>query len=239
MTFIDAAAVTHGCLSTGAVKMQQLGHDIFASTMMVAQQALPPIRTSFVELQYLFPHVSNFDTSSICSTIPSLPVFISSLLLVTASDMVPFVPCQPLAMTMGAALGVWAYPICITGQTTAGVLAFLVSRKASDSTQVQQVLEGLASSEARDKFEEFKQLGTTEEESKVLLTLIGLRLAPFFPFSAGNYLLGGGTSVGLRPFFLATLLGCLLNNILSVSVGIGGSELLRAPLPNTGEFLIR
>lgn len=164
------------------------------------------------------------------ANVPSLQVLVSSLLLVTASDMVPFVPCQPLAISMGATLGIWAYPICVMGQTMAGILAFLSSRKAADSQQVQQVLDGLGSQEARDTFQDFRQLGTAEGEEKVLLALIGLRLAPFFPFSAGNYLLGGGTGVGLRPFILATLFGCLLSNLLSVSVGIGGSELLQSQL---------
>jgi uncharacterized membrane protein YdjX (TVP38/TMEM64 family) len=63
------------------------------------------------------------------------------------------------------------------------------------------------------------------DETKALLALIGLRLAPTFPFSAGNYLLGGGTSVTFRPFVIATIFGCLLSNLLSVSVGMGGSEL--------------
>ena len=161
---------------------------------------------------------------------PSPQVIVSSLLLVTASDMIPFVPCQPMAISMGATLGLWAYPICVVGQTMAGILAFGSSRTAADSQQVQQVLDGLGSEEARDKFQELRQLGTTEGEGKVLLALIGLRLAPFFPFSAGNYLLGGGTGVGLRPFIVATLFGCLLSNLLSVTVGIGGSELLQSQL---------
>ena len=164
------------------------------------------------------------------TSMPSPQVLVSSLLLVTVSDMVPFVPCQPMAISMGATLGIWAYPICVVGQTMAGILAFGSSRTAADSQQVQQVLDGLGSEDARGKFQEFRQLGTSEGEGKVLLALIGLRLAPFFPFSAGNYLLGGGTGVGLRPFIVATLLGCLLSNLLSVTVGIGGSELLQSQL---------
>jgi len=157
---------------------------------------------------------------------PSVLAGVSTIALVTASDMVPFVPCQPLAIALGASLGIWAYPICVVGQTLAGVIAFQSARMAADSKQVNDVLESLGD-EAKTKYEEFRALGTTEGEDKVLLALIGLRLAPFFPFSAGNYLLGGGTGVSLKPFFLATILGCLLSNFLSVSVGIGGSELLQ------------
>ena len=171
--------------------------------------------------------------SSFATSMPSPQVLVSSLLLVTASDMVPFVPCQPLAISLGATLGIWAYPICVFGQTLAGVSAFSSSRTAADSQQVQRVLDGLGSKEAREKFKELRQIGTIESEGKVLLALIGLRLAPFFPFSAGNYLLGGGTGVGLRPFVVATLFGCVLSNLLSVSVGIGGSELWQSQLGAT------
>jgi uncharacterized membrane protein YdjX (TVP38/TMEM64 family) len=159
--------------------------------------------------------------------VPTPISFVSTILLVTGSDMIPFLPCQPLAITLGATYGVWAYPMCVIGQTMAGVLAFRAARLASDSEPVLELLENNLNDEAKTKFQEFKNLGTTQQESQVLLALIGLRLAPFFPFSAGNYLLGAGTGVGLRPFLLATILGCLLSNLLSISVGIGGSELFQ------------
>jgi len=155
---------------------------------------------------------------------PDLFTTLSTIALVTASDMVPFVPCQPLAIALGSKLGLWAFPICVTGQCLAGVLAFQAARAAADSDSVRKVLDSLGE-DGKRQFEEFRKLGTDEGEGKVLLTLIGLRLAPFFPFSAGNYLLGGATGVSLRPFIVATLFGCLLSNFLSISVGIGGAEL--------------
>jgi uncharacterized membrane protein YdjX (TVP38/TMEM64 family) len=158
--------------------------------------------------------------------VPTPISFVSTILLVTGSDMIPFLPCQPLAITLGATYGVYAYPMCVIGQTIAGVLAFRAARLASDSEKVLGLLDNL-NGEAQTKFQEFKKLGTTEQELQVFLALVGLRLAPFFPFSIGNYLLGAGTGVGLRPFLLATIIGCLLSNLLSVSVGIGGSELLQ------------
>mmetsp|Transcript_9037 Transcript_9037/g.13685 ORF Transcript_9037/g.13685 Transcript_9037/m.13685 type:complete len:218 (+) Transcript_9037:72-725(+) len=160
------------------------------------------------------------------TAIPEPLVIISTIALVTASDMVPFVPCQPLAIALGAKMGVWAYPLCVVGQSLAGVIAFTASRKAANSDEMDKILESL-NDDARVKFEEFRRIGIDSGEGAVLLSLIGLRLAPFFPFSAGNYLLGSATSVGLRPFVSATLFGCLLSNLLSVSVGIGGSELLQ------------
>jgi uncharacterized membrane protein YdjX (TVP38/TMEM64 family) len=121
---------------------------------------------------------------------PTLSVLVSSVLVVTASDMIPFVPCQPLAISMGSVLGVWAFPVCVLGQTCAGTLAFWASRQAADSQRVQSTLENLNPAAKKQFDDSIRQFGTTESESKVLLALIGLRLAPFFPFSAGNYLLG-------------------------------------------------
>jgi hypothetical protein len=166
---------------------------------------------------------------------------LSTVALVTASDMVPFVPCQPLAISLGAKYGACAFPVCVVGQTMAGVLAFQSSRKVSDAEQVQNVLESLGD-DGRLRFQKFRTdslLGGSKDdngdsdgdggptdERTVFFALVGLRLAPFFPFSAGNYLLGGATDVGLRPFVLATILGCMLSNAVSVLVGMGGAELL-------------
>ena len=153
---------------------------------------------------------------------------ISTIALVTASDMVPFVPCQPLAISLAAKYGAFAFPICVVGQTLAGVLAFQSSRTVSDAKQVQTVLESLGE-KGQVTFRKFQTedlLGATEEKT-VFFALVGLRLAPFFPFSAGNYLLGGATDVGLRPFVLATILGCMFSNAISILVGMGGAELFQ------------
>ena len=130
----------------------------------------------------------------------------------------------------------------MVGQTLAGVLAFQSSRKVSDAKEVQKVLASLGET-GKVSFQKFKTeslLGDGESESEsesasgksisekeraVFFALVGLRLAPFFPFSAGNYLLGGATDVGLRPFVLATILGCTLSNAVSILVGMGGAEL--------------
>ena len=184
-----------------------------------------------------FPSIfDNVDFNIVSIAPPTFPTIISTIALVTASDMIPFIPCQPLAITLGSQMGIYALPICIIGQTTAGVLAFRASRLAADSNEVQRLLDSL-DEETRLQFENFRKLGSTDitaddkdqlqGEFKVLLALIGLRLAPFFPFSAGNYLLGGATGVGLRPFFIATVFGCILSNSLSVGVGMGGVEVFQ------------
>lgn len=172
--------------------------------------------------QFCVPDASEFPLAKM----PDPLTFISTTMIVAASDMIPFVPCQPLAVTLGATLGIWAFPICVVGQSLAGVLAFQSARVVADADGVQKVLDSLGD-ESKEKFYEFRQLGTTEKEEQVFLALLGLRLAPFFPFSAGNYLLGGATGVGLKPFFLATVIGCLLSNCLSVSVGMGGVEMFQ------------
>ena len=156
---------------------------------------------------------------------------IASYCLVTATDMIPFVPCQPLAIALGAKLGFGlAFPITAIGQTTAGVLAFTAARTASKSILADEALvqNPKLSPEAIQQLQEFRRMTATEEQgdAKILLALIGLRLAPFFPFSAGNYLLGGTTSVPLRLFIVATLFGCLLSNFVSVSLGAAGGAVI-------------
>lgn len=164
--------------------------------------------------------------SALLSANNPLYSILGSYLLVTASDMVPFVPCQPLAIALGAKLGFpLAFPITSAGQTTAGVLAFTLARRAVDKEKIRDYAAKLEP-EALAKFEEFQRLsagGTKQDDRNVLLALIGLRLAPFFPFSAGNYLLGSATAVPLSLFTLATLFGCLLSNFISTSIGAGGA----------------
>lgn len=164
----------------------------------------------------------------------SLVTIVGSYLLVTASDMVPFVPCQPLAIALGAKLGFsLAFPITTAGQTSAGVLAFLAARRAAGSDLVQTASNQL-NPQAMAEFEKFQRLTSREEQDDqtILLGLIGLRLLPIFPFSAGNYLLGGTTAVPLSLFVIATLFGCVLSNLLSTGVGAGGAEVIFHHLSN-------
>jgi uncharacterized membrane protein YdjX (TVP38/TMEM64 family) len=220
-TVRKGATTTRGMFAMFPTDLVASGSDIVAlssSTMMSLQ---PP--------DFLADFVSNFDVEN-----NLIPTVLSSYALVTFSDMVPFVPCQPLAVALGAKLGfTWAFPITLAGQTTAGVFAFNLGRRAADTELVQGYLESL-DEEALEKFREFqsKTSSETQDDRTLLLALIGLRITPFFPFSAGNYLLGGTTSVPLNLFCVATLVGCLLSNFLSTSVGAGGAMLLLTnPVP--------
>lgn len=168
-----------------------------------------------------------------------LTTVLSSYFIVTASDMIPFVPCQPIAIALGAKLGFsLAFPVTLLGQTTAGILAFSGARKAADSDLAQNMASSKLSAEALEKLDELRSLTDAKEQGdgKILLALIGLRLAPFFPFSAGNYLLGSTTSVPLRLFIVATFLGCIASNILSVSIGAGGAMMFSPDVANQTIF---
>lgn len=183
-----------------------------------------------VDAAATIPHLYDGIVSAINPNVDDHPfaTILGSYLLVTAADMVPFVPCQPLAIALGSKLGFsLAFPITSAGQTTAGVLAFSAARRAADSDLVREA-SGRLDPEALVKFDEFRRQTSREErdDGSILLGLIGLRLAPFFPFSAENYLLGGGTAVPLSLFTVATLFGCLISNLFSTSLGAGGAAII-------------
>lgn len=221
-------------LSTRDLLPSALSIDLGISTSSLpipssTDELLPSSAVGDLPIMQASSSVSGFYDDLLSGFDGSLPSILASYCLVTAADMVPFVPCQPLAAALGAKLGfALAFPIAAVGQTTAGVLAFTAARRASNSPAAQEALISakLSSPEAAERLLELRRMTATEEqgETKILLALIGLRLAPFFPFSAGNYLLGGTTSVPLRLFLVATLLGCLLSNFVSVSVGAAAGE---------------
>ena len=227
-------AVYHHNLGIGDV----LFNDLYPTTnsfFIATNNAIDQLTTTYDTPPLLNDILSNFDIKQHPTT-----TILTSYCLVTACDMIPFVPCQPLAIALGAKLGFSiAFPITALGQCTAGILAFTSARQLSNNMINNNSVEeeetimytDKLSPEALQKLQEFRTLTSTEEQGniKILLALIGLRLAPFFPFSAGNYLLGGTTSVPLSLFGVATLFGCLLSNFLSVSLGSAGGALLLSP----------
>ena len=109
------------------------------------------------------------------------------------------------------------------------MLAFRSARLVRHAGGVERAVKGL-NEEALELFRSVQTLGATDGgggDGRVLMVLIGLRLALFFSFSTGNYLLGGARGVGLRPFLIATVIGCTLSNFVSVTMGMGGGELLK------------
>jgi len=229
--YLPAVYHSHHDLDIGGVLFNDVTttNSIFIAT----NDAIDQLTTTYDTSPLLNNLLSNFDIKQ-----HPITTILTSYCLVTACDMIPFVPCQPLAIALGAKLGFSiAFPITALGQCTAGILAFTSARQLSnnmmnnvsdiDSEEATMYTDKL-SPEALQKLQEFRSLTSTEEQGniKILLALIGLRLAPFFPFSAGNYLLGGTTSVPLSLFGVATLFGCLLSNFLSVSLGSAGGALL-------------
>jgi uncharacterized membrane protein YdjX (TVP38/TMEM64 family) len=193
-----------------------------------------PSTFSLEELVDLMNHLPDVAATLIAHSppCPTAMVALSTAALVTANDVVPCFPCQPLVMAVASQLGIWAFPICVTGQTLGGVLAFGGARMAANSGVVKgkamELLKG--NDKALEKFKEFQAIGSNSKESMQLAALMGLRLTPFFPFTSGNYVLGSATSVGYRPFALATLFGCCVSQIISVGVGMGGAELVKSAL---------
>lgn len=227
MTFVHLPGSVAGA-ATGDAALSSLVSGGFQQQLTIAVADIAPATSQQLVADFV-QKVPDLLTEFQTQVPPDIVTIISTIALVTASDMVPFVPCQPLAIALGSKFGPWAFPMCVAGQSLAGIIAFLSARVATNNNLdfVNDALDSLTP-EASEKFQEFRQLGSSSEDDEsneiaVLLALIGLRLAPFFPFSAGNYLLGGATGVGLRPFVIATIFGCLLSNFLSVAIGVGGA----------------
>ena len=105
--YLPLAASQHD-FGVGDVPFTDLHHITSTSQLFALNNDMPP--SIFDNL------LSTLDASQH----PTVTI-IASYCLVTASDMIPFVPCQPLAIALGAKLGPIAFPITALGQTTAGV----------------------------------------------------------------------------------------------------------------------
>ena len=118
--------------------------------------------------------LSNFDIKQ-----HPITTTLTSYCLVTACDMIPFVPCQPFAIALGAKLGFGiAFPITSLGQCTAGILAFTSARQLSnnvinksdeDSEEEETMMyTDKLSPEALQKLQEFRSLTSTEEQGNII-----------------------------------------------------------------------
>lgn len=152
--------------------------------------------------------------------------------LVTLSDMIPFVPCQPIAVALGSTIGWIALPICAAGQLLAALFSFIIARKSTESTAAQNAFDTLPPNAKkileRIKNTEPNDVGEPDNSLQTFATLIALRFSPF-PFSAGNYVIGSLTNVGLRSFGFATAIGCIMSNFASVGVGVQGMAFISPP----------
>jgi len=130
-----------------------------------------------------------------------------------------FVPGSVLTIASGALFGLWWGTLTVSlASTTAAAIAFLIGRHLARGA-VQQQAAKYPSFQAVDR-------AIGEEGWKIVALL---RLAPVFPFSIGNYLLGL-TSIRFWPYVLSSWLAMLPGTFLYVYIGHVG----RAGVEATG-----
>lgn len=119
-----------------------------------------------------------------------------------------FVPGSVITLAAGAIFGLfWGTVTVSLASTTGAAIAFLIGRYAARRSVSQQAT----------KYPRFRVVdhAVGEEGWKVVVLL---RLAPVFPFSIGNYLLGL-TSIRFWPYIMASWLAMLPGTFLYVYLG--------------------
>ncbi|MEA1833116.1 TVP38/TMEM64 family protein [Methylobacterium durans] len=120
------------------------------------------------------------------------------------------IPCTPLTIAAGVAFGWWSLPIVLAAATVGSVLAFVAGR-----TLLQDRVRALIARRPAMK----ATVEAVGEGGWQLLTL--MRLSPFVPFNAQNYVLGI-TDVRAGAFLVSTLLGMLPGTVVCVYLGVIG-----------------
>lgn len=120
------------------------------------------------------------------------------------------IPGTPLTIAGALAFGWWSLPIVLGAATVGSVLAFLAAR----SVLRQRVERVIARRPAM-----VATMEAVGDGGWQLLTL--MRVSPFVPFNAQNYILGL-TRVRIRDFLVSTLLGMIPGTILCVYLGVIG-----------------
>mmetsp|Transcript_35386 Transcript_35386/g.67691 ORF Transcript_35386/g.67691 Transcript_35386/m.67691 type:complete len:274 (-) Transcript_35386:128-949(-) len=157
-------------------------------------------------------------------------------LFICAMEMIPFVPCGPIAMTAGLLYGTTKGLLThILGQEAAALGAFLVGRllvrRALGWTKL---LKGEPAPRSVQRQRNYNCTSVWRLQAKLVLVLDGmdkssfrrqfltfllLRQSPLVPFSICNYTVGALTRLPLLPYALGTLIGCIPGNLVWVSVG--------------------
>lgn len=138
---------------------------------------------------------------------PYAPVAFAGLFVVAT---LLVVPCTPLTIAGGVAFGWWSLPIVLAAATVGSVLAFAAGRTLLQD-RVRAAIERRPAMRAT--------VEAVGEGGWQLLTL--MRLSPFVPFNAQNYVLGI-TDVRPGAFLVSTLLGMLPGTIVCVYLGVIG-----------------
>ncbi|WP_156389619.1 VTT domain-containing protein [Methylobacterium sp. Leaf465] len=120
------------------------------------------------------------------------------------------IPGTPLTIAGALAFGWWSLPIVLAAATIGSVLAFFAAR----SVLRQRVERVIARRPAM-----VATMEAVGDGGWQLLTL--MRVSPFVPFNAQNYILGL-TRVRMRDFLVSTLLGMIPGTILCVYLGVIG-----------------
>ncbi|WP_245516747.1 TVP38/TMEM64 family protein, partial [Methylobacterium segetis] len=120
------------------------------------------------------------------------------------------VPCTPLTIAAGVAFGWWSLPIVLAAATLGSVLAFAAGRTLLQD-RVRALIERRPAMKAT--------VEAVGEGGWQLLTL--MRLSPFVPFNAQNYILAI-TDVRPGAFLVSTILGMLPGTLVCVYLGVIG-----------------
>ncbi|MBD1921345.1 TVP38/TMEM64 family protein [Microcoleus sp. FACHB-831] len=122
-------------------------------------------------------------------------------------------PATILTLSAGALFGLfWGTLWTIIGATLGATGAFLISRFVAGDWAKQQF----------EKGDRLRNLSRGIEQDGFWFAL-SLRLAPVFPFTAVNYLLGL-TPISLAAYFLATFVGIIPGSFAYCWLGRGGLE---------------
>ncbi|KAG1669889.1 hypothetical protein FOA52_002415 [Chlamydomonas sp. UWO 241] len=159
------------------------------------------------------------------------------VLVVTALEMVPLLPTQPLTISAGLIFGAGkGSALIILAAMLAAVGAFLISRGVGRSLAEKVVVKeagehGPVQAKIAEVTRAIRQGGPWQQLTAVLL----MRLTPVVPFSAANYVLGM-TPIGLPAYIVATFLGASVWAGLYCSLGAASRGLLEGGM-DIGELL--
>jgi uncharacterized membrane protein YdjX (TVP38/TMEM64 family) len=169
-------------------------------------------------------------------TLPRLETVPLWLAILTASEMVPLLPTQPLALTSGILFGTWeGAAVVLSANVAAATLSFLlaggVGRALAEKIIEEETGTGAAEEGAEEGAEGFAakwsrlqdELAASDPARQAAVIAL-YRLTPH-PFSASNYLFGL-TKLRLTPYVIGTAVGLVPWAGLYAASGAYGRKLL-------------
>lgn len=178
----------------------------------------------------------------ILHTVESLgPLGPAAFILAVASlECVPLLPTQPLSLASGLLFGAQKGALCmLTGTTLAALLAFALARGVGRPLAEKIIRHEMSESgghggngggSSRSTVQSKLQEGVAAIENGTFWQQAGavfvLRMTPFVPFSASNYILGL-SPLPLPPYVLGTTVGMAFWSCVYASLGGASRALLR------------